>query len=94
MFIKRKEFSELQDYKKRCKALEDEVQRLSALITAEVKDCKIGPWCKDCKHCGYDIANTMEFDLFGWHPYVAYSDGKTQYCKKHIHEMCPEISIR
>ncbi len=94
MFIRRKEFFELQDYKKRCKSLEDEVQRLSALVTAEVKECKIGPWCKDCQHCGYDSAKTMEFALPFGYSYVAYVDGQTQYCKKHTHEMCPEIDIR
>lgn len=70
--------------------LELEVQRLSELISAEVKDCKIGPWCKDCKHIGRDMAIVTEIGLMGYR-FIKESGGEVQYCKKHLHNICQEF---
>ena len=69
--------------------LEKEVQRLSALISAETKDCHIGVWCNDCKHKGFDSAPIKKPELFGW--VTRGQTGEVTYCKKHLHEICPEF---
>lgn len=89
MFIKREEYERLQKADEQNKELEAEVKRLAELISSEVKDCKVGPWCKDCQHVGYDSAKVYGSGLFG--NYVKALAGSVQYCKKHLHEICPEF---
>lgn len=57
--------------------------------------CKIGPWCKDCSHCKIFTQNDYKFMAEG--DFEAYSfvgsaekENEYIYCKKHIHEICPE----
>lgn len=99
MFIKRKEYerlrkadeenAELREVERLNKELEAEVERLAELISSEVKDCKVGPWCNDCQHVGYDSAKVYDSGIFG--RYVEACAGSVQYCKKHLHEICPEF---
>ena len=59
-------------------------------ISAEVKDCKVGPWCKDCQHIGTDDADLLGERLFEY-MYIKEKAGRVTYCKKHLHEICPEF---
>ncbi len=56
MWISRREYDRLQDCEMMKSELEEEVKRLAGLISSEVKDCKISPWCRECQHFGYDRA--------------------------------------
>lgn len=79
------------------KALREEVERLSNIISSNTTDCKIGPWCKTCKHIEYDSAKYKTYDRYGNDRYGndRYSrfmhDGKISYCMKHMHDLCPEF---
>lgn len=93
MFIKRDEYERLVDSDQIRQNLEEEVQRLAEQISAEVKDCKIGPWCKRCKHLGKDNADLhKELTFFGY-PYVTQEAGRVTYCRKHLHEICQEFEL-
>lgn len=92
MWIKRNEYNRLQDCEQMKNELEKEVVRLSNMISAQVEDCKVGPWCQDCEHIGRDMAVVKTPTLFG--PYVTETAGVVQYCKKHLHEFCPEFEMR
>lgn len=92
MWIKRNEYNRLKDCERMKSKLEDEVKRLAELISAQVEDCKIGVWCKDCQHFGTDRSL---FEDFGIHnSYIMEVDGIVKYCKKHLHELCPEFEPR
>lgn len=90
MWINRLELEKLRDDARMKIQLEQEVQRLAELISAEVKDCKIGPWCSGCRHHGTDRSVLSMAGVMG-HPFVCASAGEVSYCKKHIHEICPEF---
>lgn len=94
MFIQKKEFERLAECERLKNELEKEVQRLAELITKKTDDCEVGVWCKDCKHCGTDIAETKEalvdYGMLRW-SWIKSSGGKVQYCKKHLHEICKEF---
>lgn len=70
--------------------LEEEVKRLADAISDKVEDCKVGFWCKDCKYVGYDHSEIKDYDTYG-DLYIREVAGKVQYCKKHLHEVCPEF---
>jgi hypothetical protein len=73
-------------------SLEKEIKELSEMISAQVKDCQVGPWCTDCDHYGHSIST-----IKGWgftSEYVRASAGEVQYCKKHLHDLCPEFEAR
>lgn len=92
MRIRSDEYVRLKDCERMNVELEKEVKRLAELVSAEVEDCKIGPWCKDCKHCGYEsseIGNAFYEGVFIG--YAARTGGRVQFCKKHLHELCPEF---
>lgn len=92
MWIKKSEYKELQKYKRITEELEKECKRLAEQITSQTEDCKIGIWCKECKHRGIDWSDGVEYDfLFGWMKKDEW--GNVQYCKKHIHETCPEFEM-
>lgn len=93
MWISSKEYERLQDDSRLKLELEKEVKRLAELISAEVKDCKIGPWCKDCQHIGCDIS-TIFYEESILSPWVKELTGEVQYCKKHLHEICPEFDMK
>lgn len=90
--LKEKKYKELATRAKLADALEKECQRLADLITAETKDCKMGPWCKECSHRGVEYSQVEEDGFFG--SYVVAEGGNVYYCKKHIHEQCPEFENR
>lgn len=94
MWIKRNEYERLCKLKKTNRsleemnsALEEEIKRLSSLISSQNSDCKIGPWCNDCIHVGRD--RSVVYD--GGSPYAEKVSGEVIYCTKHIHDMCPEF---
>lgn len=97
MFIHRNEYEKLCDRAKLVDELEKECQRLADAISAEVKDCKIGVLCKDCKFLGEDRSivkdNTITLGL-PYSLYVKECSGEVQYCKKHLYEICPEFEDR
>lgn len=90
MWIYSAEYNRLKDCERMKEDLEKEVVRLAELVSAEVKDCKVGPWCRGCIHVGYDQASITAEDSLGY-TYVKETAGKVQYCKKHLHEICPEF---
>jgi hypothetical protein len=90
MFIKRREYERLVNSDKIRKNLEKEVKRLAELISAKVTDCKVGPWCEGCQHIGTDDADLIGERLFEY-IYVKEKAGRVTYCKKHLHEICPEF---
>lgn len=104
ILIKDEDYERFQKYKKEISDLKEELKkeqenheiankeivRLTSEISAQIKDCKVGPWCDGCKHKAY--ANTGKVRN---HPQLGYPycivDGKNiQYCKKHLHDLCPE----
>lgn len=89
MFISKSKYEQLIAEKK---ALCDEVQRLAEQISAQVTDCKIGPWCNKCKHLGRDIAGTPFFD--GSSCYVMIDGSEVVYCAKHLRSLCPEYEYK
>lgn len=93
MFISKKKYEYLTNCESMVSELEKEVVRLAEQITAETSDCNMGPWCKDCRHLGKDIAQTKEQIIGNWYEVVAEA-GEVRYCKKHLHEMCSEFEIR
>lgn len=94
MFIKRSEYERLREAEQLNTELELEVKRLAELISAEVKDCQIGPWCCDCQHMGRDEAVVMKYDSLLGLRFIKAHGGEVQYCKKRLHEMCPEFERR
>lgn len=91
MWINKNEYDRLKDCEQMKFKLEQEVKRLADQVSAEVKDCKVGVWCKDCKHIGRDRSELKELTFLG--TYVRETDGEVQYCKKHLHELCPEFEV-
>lgn len=91
VWIKRETYEYLRVCEEMKTKLEDEVKRLSELISSQNPDCKVGPWCKDCAHIGRDSSEVHYYTPsieFGCAKTVA---GEVIYCKKHIHDMCPEF---
>lgn len=91
VWIKRETYEYLRVCEEMKTKLEDEVKRLSELISSQNPDCKVGPWCKDCAHVGRDsseVSFLTENPLF---PHSRVVAGEVIYCKKHIHDMCPEF---
>ncbi len=93
MWISRNEYERLQDCEKMMSKLNEENKRLAELVSSKVDDCKIGPWCKDCLHIGRDQSVLKETDVFG-NVFVRKVAGKVLYCKKHLHELCPEFELK
>ncbi len=91
MWIKKKEYERLKDCERMNDELEKETKRLAELISSQTEDCKVGVWCKECNHVGYDGSKLTDFDLFIGYPYVRRRAGKVMFCKKHLHEICPEF---
>lgn len=96
MWIKEKEYVELKKQAEAAKQheemrfkLEKEVQRLADMLSAQVEDCKVGPWCNGCVHKGTDRSTVVDTSLWGskW----VQTAGEVQFCKKHLHELCPEF---
>ena len=94
MWIKSDEYNRLIKSEKMHKELELEVKRLAALITEKTEDCNMGPWCYDCKHLGKDRSTTYCFDGFFGFSMVDQTSGEVMYCKKHLHEICPEFELK
>lgn len=98
MFIFKKEFQRLVECEKLKDELEKEVQRLADLITSQTKDCKMGVWCKDCRHCGTDKSVVENYlwdngSIIDWF-FINTSGGEVMYCKKHLHEICKEFEMK
>ena len=89
MFISSSKYYDLVNKAELKEELEEEVKRLAEMISAEVKDCKIGPWCKECTHLGRDRSILSTKALYG--PFISEVAGNVVFCKKHIHEQCPEF---
>ena len=95
MFISRKEYDQLVREKKINIELNKEVQRLAAVISASNKDCNVGVWCKDCEHLGKERSEIREYTHSEFLPYyTTLVDGEVIYCKKHLHEICPEHTLK
>lgn len=98
MFISNREYEELIEAQELKNKLEEEVQRLSELISAEVKDCKVGVWCKDCQHMGKDYSFVKKKEIDDLTGYLMWTKnitgGEVQFCKKHLHDICPEFELR
>jgi len=94
MWISKKRYEELEISEKMRIQLSEEVTRLAEKITEQVKDCRVGPWCKDCMHYGRDKSVVYDCNPFLMLDLVIAEDGVVQYCKKHLHEICPEWEER
>lgn len=90
MWIKGEELERLRDCESMKNELEKEVQRLAELISSETKDCKVGPWCDDCKHIRTDRSRIGPYVSFSGMKYFKEVAGVVKYCAKHLHELCPE----
>ena len=91
MFIYRNEYEKLCDRAKLVDELEKECKRLADLVSAQVEDCKIGVWCKDCQYFAEDKAFIKGSTFVFCNPYIKECAGEVQYCKKHLCEICPEF---
>lgn len=68
-----------------------EIIRLTSEISAQVKNCNIGVWCNNCAHRAYASTGKLKRDSVLNNSAYYYVDGENiQYCKKHLHELCPE----
>lgn len=76
-------------------ALRNEVKRLGKMISANAGDCKVGVWCKDCKHHGHESATYKSYtSLYEDHQACWISnktDGEVWFCRKHLNEICSEF---
>ena len=84
-----KEKNELQN---RIKKQDKEIKRLANIISASNKECKVGPWCKDCDHVRHDNYGVEKYSPWGGYYYVNPGEDEVMYCVKHLHELCPEHS--
>ena len=98
MWLSRQRYEELVSNEMLKELLEAETKRLASLISEGTQDCKVGPWCKDCAHVGYDEANLKDWDkpagiTFYYDLYFAPTNvaGQVIFCKKHLHEHCAEF---
>lgn len=77
-------------------ALNAEVKRLAALVSASNKECNVGAWCNDCEHMRSDrvVTGGVEQEIAPGRYYQTNVnvDGDVMYCAKHLHELCPEHS--
>lgn len=90
MWISKAKYESLKNAKELNVELEKEVKRLARVISNTTKDCKVGPWCKDCAHKGIDSAKVFGRGRAGSSEYVKAIGGEVIYCKKHLHDICPE----
>ena len=91
MWISHREYVRLLAAQEAARQLKNEVDRLAALISEPVTDCKLGPWCKDCKHYGTDASHIVVQTMTDW---IESECGRVVYCKKHLHETCPEYEMK
>lgn len=93
MWIKGCEYDRLLECEHMKDELEKEVERLAEMISAQVEDCKVGPWCNECAHKGHDFSSVPQFSfIWGDNPWVReLKSGEVYFCKKHLHEYCPEF---
>ena len=104
MFISKEKYSSLltqiNDLTNQCKTLQedketcqDTIKQLTEEINQQTTECKVGPWCKDCKHrksAPIDSFTNYESNWFS-NSYAGFKDQKyIYYCGKHTHEICPE----
>ena len=80
-----------------CRILENNCDGLIKQSRAQCSsECNIGEWCVDCKH--YDcislpnIAKEKRWLYDSWREsvWVTHEGQRVSYCKKHIHDICPE----
>lgn len=91
MWIKRKEYNRLKRVEKMNNELEKEIGRLAEQISVQTENCKVGVWCKGCIHMGHDFS---QVDHYSYWEYGAKDVcGNVIYCKKHLHELCPEFEM-
>ena len=105
ILIKKNEYKkEIEEYKKEISNLQGELTRelenheiankeiirLTSEISAQIKDCKIGPWCNGCKHKAYASTGKIKTDPNLGYPYCIIDGNDIQYCKKHLNSLCPE----
>ena len=93
MWIKADEYVELKKHEKMTFKLEKEAQLLADMLSAQVEDCKVGPWCNGCVHKGTDRSIVVDMSPWGstWVQTAGETAGEIQFCKKHLHELCPEF---
>lgn len=84
-----KEKKKLQD---RIEKQDEEIKRLANIISASNKECKVGPWCKDCDHVRHDNYGVRRYSPYGGYYYENPDEDEVMYCVKHLHELCPEHS--
>ncbi len=94
MWISRNKYDDMNISVRMVPKLKEEIKRLSNLITSQTTDCKMGAWCKDCKHLGKDRSSVEIYEggyILGG--FSTITDGHVEYCKKHLHELCPEFEM-
>jgi len=73
--------------------LRENADQLAMQISAEVTDCKMGPWCLDCAHYA-DVPVCFSQESYEGESYVWRRGHTVSYCKKHLHERCQEFERR
>lgn len=107
MFVSKKEYNKLvnenkkletlldrqyRDYEIMKSELTEETRRLANLLSAEVTDCQLGPWCRNCKYICTDKSSSFIYTRN--HRYIEDIAGDVTYCGKHLAEICPEFESK
>lgn len=71
--------------------LQDEIVRLTGIISAKTENCQVGPWCNGCVNMG--ISGRMYgFENKENRHYFTDENGSLIYCKKYLSELCSEYT--
>lgn len=92
--------TQINDLTNQCKTLEEDksqcqetIKQLTEEINQQTPECKVGPWCEDCRHmkaAPVDSFINYESNWFS-NSYAGLKEPKyIYYCGKHTHEICPE----
>lgn len=69
------------------------IEKLTSEISSQTKDCKIGPWCDECKHMATASIGESKSFITPFSQYFTITEETIRYCKKHINEFCPEREV-
>lgn len=93
----------LSRYKRANDILNGEIKRLTDELNAQITDCNVGTWCKDCKYSSIATVymKNKKDDNFtmrrNWFQPICDEDNEyttIRYCSKHLHEICSEFETK
>lgn len=99
MFISKSKYIELVDCKEINIELEKEIKRLELALNTKERNCKVGPWCKNCSHWVKDksviISKSFDYytidDMYMGLTMPEKIGGEVGYCNLHIDTLCPDF---